>query len=39
MSIARMVKGSFEPIRLGGAGEKLVREIEEKRVSNRGVLY
>lgn len=30
MSIARMVKGSFEPIRLGGAGEKLVREIEEK---------
>ncbi len=30
LSIARMVKGSFEPIRLGGAGEKLVREIEEK---------
>lgn len=29
MSVARMVKGSFEPIRLGGAGEKLVREIEE----------
>ena len=25
-----MVKGSYEPIRLGGAGEKLVREIEEK---------
>ncbi len=30
LSVARMVKGSFEPIRLGGAGEKLVREIEER---------
>ena len=30
MSVARMVKGSFEPIRLGGAGEKLVHEIEER---------
>lgn len=30
MSIARMVEGSFEPIRLGGAGEKLVRDLEEK---------
>lgn len=30
MSVARMVKGSFEPVRLGGIGEKLVREIEEK---------
>ncbi|MGL5206465.1 MAG: 6-phosphofructokinase [Acidaminococcaceae bacterium] len=30
LSVARLVKGSFEPIRLGGAGEKLVREIEEK---------
>lgn len=29
MSVARMVKGSFEPARLGGIGEKLVREIEE----------
>lgn len=29
MSVARVVKGSFEPIRLGGIGEKLVREIEE----------
>ena len=29
LSVARVVKGSFEPIRLGGAGEKLVREIEE----------
>ncbi len=29
MTVARMVKGSFEPIRLGGVGEKLVREIEE----------
>lgn len=30
MSVAREVKGSFEPIRLGGAGERVVREIEEK---------
>lgn len=30
MTVARVVKGSFEPIRLGGVGEKLVREIEEK---------
>ena len=30
MSIARIVKGSFEPIRLGGAGEKLVRGIRGK---------
>ena len=30
MTVARMVKGSFEPIRLGGVGEKLVREIEER---------
>ncbi len=30
MTVARVVKGSFEPIRLGGVGEKLVREIEER---------
>ena len=30
LSVARVGKGSFEPIRLGGAGEKLVREIEER---------
>lgn len=30
LSVARMVKDSYEPIRLGGAGEKLVREIEER---------
>ncbi len=30
MSVARLVKGSFEPIRLGGIGEKLVRKIEER---------
>ena len=30
LSVARMVKGSYEPIRLGGAGEKLVHEIEDK---------
>lgn len=30
MTVARMVKGSFEPIRLGGIGEKLANEIEEK---------
>ncbi len=30
MSVARIVEGSFEPVRLGGIGEKLVREIEEK---------
>jgi 6-phosphofructokinase 1 len=30
ITVARMVKGSFEPIRLGGVGEKLVREIEDK---------
>lgn len=30
LTIARMVKESFEPIRLGGIGEKLAREIEEK---------
>lgn len=30
MSVARMVKGSFEPVRLGGIGEKLVRELEER---------
>ena len=30
ITIARMVKGSFEPIRLGGIGEKLARTIEEK---------
>lgn len=30
LSIARMVKGSFEPIRLGGAGDKVVHELEER---------
>ncbi len=30
MSVARIVEGSFEPVRLGGIGEKLVREIEAK---------
>ncbi len=30
MSVARIVKGSFEPIRLGGIGEKVAREIEER---------
>lgn len=30
LSVARVVEGSFEPIRLGGVGEKLVREIEER---------
>ncbi|MDD3396774.1 MAG: ATP-dependent 6-phosphofructokinase [Acidaminococcaceae bacterium] len=30
ITVARMVKGSFEPIRLGGVGEKLVTEIEQK---------
>ena len=30
LSVARVVEGSFEPLRLGGAGEKLVREIEER---------
>ena len=30
MTIARLVKNSFEQIRLGGVGEKLAREIEEK---------
>ena len=30
LSVARIVKGSFDPIRLGGAGEKLAREIEEE---------
>lgn len=30
LTIARMVKESFEPIRLGGIGEKLAREIEER---------
>ncbi len=30
MSVARMVKGSFEPVRLGGIGEKLVRELEDR---------
>lgn len=30
LSVARMIKGSYEPIRLGGAGEKLVREIEDR---------
>lgn len=30
ISVARIVKNSFEQIRLGGAGEKLVREIEER---------
>ena len=30
ITVARMVKGSFEPIRLGGVGEKLTRAIEEK---------
>lgn len=29
MSVARMVKGSFEPIRLGGIGEKVAKEIED----------
>ena len=28
MTVARMVKDSFEPIRLGGVGEKLSRDIE-----------
>ncbi len=30
MSVARVVKGSFEPIRLGGIGDKVAREIEER---------
>lgn len=30
MTVARMVKDSFEPVRLGGVGEKLSREIEEE---------
>lgn len=30
MSVARIVKGSFEPIRLGGIGEKVANEIEER---------
>ena len=30
LSVARIVEGSFEPLRLGGAGEKLVREIENR---------
>ena len=30
LSVARVVEGSFEPLRLGGAGERLVRELEEK---------
>ena len=30
LSIARIVKNSFEQIRLGGAGAKIVREIEER---------
>jgi len=30
MTIARVVKESFEQIRLGGVGEKLVRDIEER---------
>ena len=30
LSVARIVKGSFDAIRLGGAGEKLSREIEAK---------
>lgn len=29
LSVARIVKGSFEPIRLGGAGEKVATAIEE----------
>lgn len=29
MSVARVVKGSFEPIRLGGIGEKVANAIEE----------
>ncbi len=29
MTVARMVKDSFEPVRLGGVGEKLSRDIEE----------
>ncbi len=30
LSVARMVEGSFEPIRLGGVGAKIVDEIEAK---------
>ena len=30
MSVARVVKGSFEPIRLGGIGEKVANAIEER---------
>ncbi|MCD7974665.1 MAG: 6-phosphofructokinase [Phascolarctobacterium sp.] len=30
MSVARIIEGSFESVRLGGIGEKLVREIEDK---------
>ncbi|MEG1160183.1 MAG: 6-phosphofructokinase, partial [Acidaminococcaceae bacterium] len=30
LSIARMVKDSFEPIRLGGAGERVATAIEEQ---------
>lgn len=29
MVVARMVKGSFDPIRLGGVGNKLAQELEE----------
>ncbi len=30
ITVARLVKDSFEPVRLGGVGEKLVRAIEQK---------
>lgn len=29
MTVARVVKGSFDPIRLGGVGSKLAQELEE----------
>ncbi|MGI6262690.1 MAG: 6-phosphofructokinase [Succiniclasticum sp.] len=29
MTVARMVKGSYDPVRLGGVGFKLAKEIEE----------
>lgn len=39
MSIARMVEGSFEPIRLGGAGERWRRPLKSRQASNHAVPY
>ena len=39
LSVARVVEGSFEPLRLGGAGENSYVKLKIGQELNRGVQY